>query len=179
MNLLILDIDETLIHARAQPLDRGHDFKVGHYFVYCRPHLDHFLETVGNSFELAVWTTAGSIYAETVVAELDLADLAFLWTRDRCAHAMDPETREPIFIKDLKKVKRRGYDLDRVLMVDDSPEKLARNYGNLIRVKAFEGDPADDDLRRLARYLPTLVECANVRSIEKRYWRTNEQHRNA
>lgn len=56
-------------------------------------------------------------------------------------------------------------------MIDDSPEKLVRNFGNHIRVEPFEGDPADWELPLLARYLETLLDVPNVRSIEKRNWK--------
>lgn len=56
-------------------------------------------------------------------------------------------------------------------MVDDSPEKHTRNYGNLIRVKPFEGDPSDDELVHLEKYLEFLSKEADVRHIEKRGWR--------
>lgn len=68
-------------------------------------------------------------------------------------------------------MKRRGYPLERVLIVDDTPKKLDRHYGNLVRVKPFEGDPSDTELFGLIEYLPTLADAANVRSIEKRDWR--------
>jgi len=74
--------------------------------------------------------------------------------------------------------KRRGYALERVLVVDDSPEKHTRNYGNLVRVEPFLGDPSDDELSHLARYLPTLAKAENVRSIEKRRWRQRWQFKN-
>jgi carboxy-terminal domain RNA polymerase II polypeptide A small phosphatase len=57
-------------------------------------------------------------------------------------------------------------------MVDDSPEKHTRNYGNLVRVAPFTGDPADTELASLARYLRQLATQPNVRCIEKRGWRS-------
>jgi hypothetical protein len=40
--LLILDLDETLIHASEEQLDREADFRVFGYHVYIRPHLEPF-----------------------------------------------------------------------------------------------------------------------------------------
>ena len=42
--LLILDLDETLIHASAQELETPAHFRVSKYWVYRRPHLDVFLD---------------------------------------------------------------------------------------------------------------------------------------
>jgi len=58
-----------------------------------------------------------------------------------------------------------------VLVVDDSPEKHTRNYGNLVRVSPFLGDADDDELPRLAAYLSSIRAESDVRTLEKRSWR--------
>jgi len=83
----------------------------------------------------------------------------------------DPEHQDYEWAKNLGKIKRRGYRLEQVLMVDDTPAKLAKHYGNLVRVKPFFGDLADQELFQLGEYLPTLAKSPNVRRIEKRFWR--------
>ena len=85
---------------------------------------------------------------------------------------MDPERREKVWVKDLRKVKRKGHDLDRVLIVDDEPAKLTRNYGNAIYVTPFEGNPNDSELPLLLKYLERLWHTRNFRAIEKRDWRS-------
>ena len=57
--LLILDIDETLIHATEKPLDYQWHFKTDLYFVYCRPHLNCFIDFCNKNFKIAIWTTGG------------------------------------------------------------------------------------------------------------------------
>jgi RNA polymerase II subunit A small phosphatase-like protein len=74
-------------------------------------------------------------------------------------------------VKDLKKVKRKGYDLGRVLIVDDTPQKVERNFGNAVYVRPYFGDPEDNELAQLAPYLESLRACGNVRAVEKRGWR--------
>lgn len=56
-------------------------------------------------------------------------------------------------------------------MVDDTPSKHRRNYGNLVTVKAFIGDQQDNELLLLTTYLKQLAKESNVRKVEKRYWR--------
>jgi carboxy-terminal domain RNA polymerase II polypeptide A small phosphatase len=97
---------------------------------------------------------------------------AFVWDRERCVQRYDPERLETYFAKDLKKVKRMGFSLDRVLIVEDTPQKVERNYGNAIYVCPFYGDPNDSELPKLGRYLRSLATVPNVRCIEKRGWRT-------
>jgi RNA polymerase II subunit A small phosphatase-like protein len=94
----------------------------------------------------------------------------FVWDRSRCARAYDPELFEDEYVKDLKKVRRLGYRLERVLIVEDMPRKVRRHYGNAVYVPPFVGDPEDDILPRLTNYLISLRDVANVRSLEKRGW---------
>ena len=79
--------------------------------------------------------------------------------------------RQYYWVKDLRKVRRLGYDLRRVIFIDDTARKLERSYGNLVRVRPFKGDPDDDELLHLARYLDRLDREENIRAVEKRYWR--------
>src|SRR5687768_16223889 len=65
--LLILDLDETLIHATQTPLERPAEFRVGPYAVYRRPHLELFLAQCLGWFEVAVWSSSSPLYAREVV----------------------------------------------------------------------------------------------------------------
>lgn len=171
--LLILDLDETLVHASETGLEREPDFRVGPYHVFERPHLDSFLSSCQENFVIAVWSSSSADYLAAVVREILPSEIrpAFVWDRERCVRRFDFERYENYFVKDLKKVERLGYDLSRVLIVDDSREKVQRNYGNAVYVSSFYGDPLDNELLHLARYLKTLSSLPNVRSIEKRNWR--------
>jgi RNA polymerase II subunit A small phosphatase-like protein len=172
--LLILDLDETLIFASESPLSNPADFEVGPYCVYRRPHLEEFLTFVRGHFDVAVWTSSSQDYAESVVANVFPKDfpLSFVWDRRRCTPVFDPENWEHVHVKDLRKVKRRGYRLESVIMIDDTPEKLVRHYGNHLRLKAFMGDPQDSELRDVQPFLVYLSEQENFRRIEKRDWRS-------
>ena len=97
--------------------------------------------------------------------------LEFIWSREQCTQRIDPETGQLFWLKNLKKVKNRGHDLDRVLMIDDSPEKLQKNYGNHLLVRPFLGDEADNELLYLKKYLESIRDSHNIRSLDKRRWR--------
>lgn len=86
---------------------------------------------------------------------------------------MDPERLETIYIKDLKKVKRLGYVAEQIIVVDDSPCKTSRNFGNAIYVKSYEG--AVDELAMLQAYLESIRDIENYRTLEKRGWRSRCQ----
>ncbi len=172
--LLVLPLDETLVYGGEKPLERPWAYKAGPYFMYHRPYLDKFLRFAFAHFQVAVWTASSKPYADIVVAHVFaefLQQLAFVWTRERCTQRFDPDWSSYRSIKDFKKVRRRGFDLARVLVVDDTPQKHVRNYGNLVRVRPFVGAQDDDELLWLSRYLGTLCDKPNMRALEKRGWR--------
>lgn len=170
--LLILDMDETLIHATEEVLLTP-DFKVGRYNVYRRPHLKKFLKACSELYDLAIWSSGTCHYVHAVVAKIMPPNIqpVFIWCRDRCTPQLHPETRDHFYLKNLKKVKRLGYDLDRVLIVEDTAVNVRLNYGNAIFVASYFGQPKDDELRLLKDYLASIHSVANVRKLEKREWR--------
>lgn len=171
--LLILDLDDTLIHGAEQPLGPPADFMCGPYSIYVRPGVCDFVKAIRDVFDVAVWSSATKDYVECIVDKIFGADypLEFVWSRERCTAHNNHETRELEYIKDLKKIARQGRDLDRVLMIDDDAGALRRNYGNLIRINPYSGDPNDTELQALLGYIPSLAEASDVRQIEKRAWR--------
>ena len=177
--LLILDLDETLIHATEASLDQPADFQVAHFNVYKKPFLEEFIHTVRQSFLLAVWSSASDDYVSEIVSRIfgEETKLEFAWGRSRCTHRRNlrldefrDNTDDYHYLKTLKKVKRQGYKLERILIVDDTPQKLRRNYGNAIYIRKYQGDPADNELLVLAEYLEYLKNEENVRAIGKRGW---------
>ncbi len=171
--LLVLDLDETLIHATERRFEIDLDFQYENYFVYKRPHLKWFLESMNVDFKLAIWSSADDKYVEEIVKKIkpDSIEFEFIWGRTRCTTKRDYELDVYIHEKRLKKVKKKGFPIDRILMIDDSPEKTKDNYGNAIYVKPFKGDQNDSELKKLAEYLSSIKNSTNVRSFEKRRWR--------
>lgn len=72
---------------------------------------------------------------------------------------------------ELAEMKRQGFDLNRVLIVEDDPQTVWRSYGNVVYVKPFRGEEHDDELLLLSRYLEAIHDAENFRSLEKRFWR--------
>jgi carboxy-terminal domain RNA polymerase II polypeptide A small phosphatase len=171
--LLVLDLDETLVYATEQPLARPADFGAGPYHVYRRPHLERFIRSCAVLFDVGFWSSGSAAYVARVVPAILPAGVSpvLAWSGERCVRRFDPDTREDYHVKDLRKVARAGYDLARVLAVDDTPRKLERNFGNAVYVRSWYGDSDDNELELLARYLPTLSGLEDVRRVEKRGWR--------
>ncbi|HPF52203.1 MAG TPA: HAD family hydrolase [Draconibacterium sp.] len=181
--LLILDLDETLIYASKAGTEAEPDAKVFGYKVYKRPYLDEFLVSVSRHFKLAVWSTASEDYIQQIISELFPKNISyeFVWGSGKATlrltktqnHKTDNSTTDNQYVKRLKKVKQLGFTLEKMLIVDDSPDKLIDNYGNAIYIKEFKGDLTDNELLHLEKYLLSLRDLDNVRTIEKRNWREN------
>jgi carboxy-terminal domain RNA polymerase II polypeptide A small phosphatase len=62
--------------------------------------------------------------------------------------------------------------LKQTLVIDDTPKKHQKNYGNLIQVREYEGNLEDTELLCLKQYLTLLEPVADVRALEKRWWRS-------
>jgi carboxy-terminal domain RNA polymerase II polypeptide A small phosphatase len=172
--LVIFDLDETLIHASESVQGEQTDFRSGSHNCIIRPFALSLVEECALRYDIAVWTSAGAEHAEAVVSAVfpDPSTLKFVWTTEQCTQRRDPLTYGLVELKDLSKVRRTGRTLERTLAIDDSPEKHERNYGNLLRVKAWTGDPDDSELLDVAKYLRWIDQFDNVRKVEKRGWRT-------
>jgi RNA polymerase II subunit A small phosphatase-like protein len=171
--LLILDLDETLVYASEERLTINEDFTFDHYFVYKRPGLDNFLKQVNEHFKIGIWSSAGDVYVNEIVKQIKPKDVDFeiVWARSKCTPKRDIEMDIHYWEKRLDKLKKKGFLLEKILIVDDSPEKARSNFGNAIYVKAFIGDQNDTELESLHSYLLTMKNIGNVRKIEKRNWR--------
>ncbi|MCP3098011.1 HAD family hydrolase [Myxococcus sp. K15C18031901] len=165
-------------------MERAPDLQRFGYSLYARPHLASFLAACAARFQLAIGSSADDAYVAGVVQHLLPANLplAFVWGRSRATFSvdrrrlmedgfLDPSSHDE-YAKKLKKVKRLGYRLERMLIVDDTPAKCVHNHGNAIYVKPYQAAADDAELPLLAKYLATLADVPNVRTLEKRHWRS-------
>jgi len=179
--LLVLDLDESLIHSLPTGSGKDFDFMVFDYDVIKRPYLDYFINNCNKFFRMAVWSSGTDDYVEEVVKHIfpDTIKLEFVWGRSRATYcpvvdfdasgSYDPGHYD--YVKRLKKIKPLGYSLEKTLIIDDTPSKARDNYGNAIYIKAFTGESNDRELLFLTEYLMGLKDCKDVRKIEKRGWR--------
>lgn len=181
--LLILDLDETLIHSESMrdelALNQNYeyDFKFknfGRTFYYTnkRPYLEQFLEYAYENFDVAIWTAAGEDYAKEILKNIGILEssLKFLYTKDKCTLRVNHDYSKYYGVKNLNKIRKIGYDLNRVLIIDDIRETAVENYGNLILIKSFINNSDDCELLKLISYLEKIKDEPNYRRIEKRGW---------
>lgn len=183
--LLVLDLDETLVHSTSEPVESP-DFSDGAYNTRLRPHLREFLQAVDPWWHLAIFTAAGQIYAQDMLAGIRAhtrfpLEPLFVFDRRRCTPRRDPETGDLHHLKDLEKVRRKGFNLERVLVLDDKPAGLQRQRGNLLTAPALEGDPLG--YSRVSRKPMTSASAWSARmlgvttSSHKRFWWTLKHER--
>lgn len=185
--LLILDLDECLFHSvhKTQIGEMSYDFYKGSfdilngmYRTMFRPSLHIFLKYAFSNFNVGIWTAAGEDYATEIVDKMgiDKSKLMFFYTERNCTPKYEYGDGwgmgHVAYYKNISKLKKKGYDMNQVLMVDDKPQYID-SYGNVIRIKPFYGDTNDQELLKLMKYLDTIKDEPNYRSIEKRGWDNN------
>lgn len=83
--LLVLDLDETLVHSSFMPVTNSDDilelfiedpFNPGTIqkhivYVYRRPHLQEFLRKMAETYELCVFTASIQVYCDAVIDRID------------------------------------------------------------------------------------------------------------
>jgi carboxy-terminal domain RNA polymerase II polypeptide A small phosphatase len=188
--LVVLDLDETLVHATAANVE-GHDFELFGYKIFRRPYLEEFLAFLPNHFKVAVWSSASDDYVLKITEKIFPPGypLEFVWGRSSCTFKADYSKLEAFgyfdqindteYIKPLIKIKKRlNHPLERIIVIDDTPRKAMLNYGNAIYPAGFKGERDDQELLLLMQYLDTLKDHPNVRKIEKRFWKNKIAKKN-
>ncbi|KAG7314988.1 hypothetical protein KOW79_022291 [Hemibagrus wyckioides] len=174
--ILVLDLDETLIHSHHDGVLRPTvrpgtppDFILKvvidkhpvRFFVHKRPHVDFFLEVVSQWYELVVFTASMEIYGSAVADKLDnnRGILKRRYYRQHCTLDLGS------YIKDLSVVHN---DLSSIVILDNSPGAYRSHPDNAIPIKSWFSDPSDTALLNLLPMLDALRFTSDVRSVLSR-----------
>ena len=167
---IILDIDETLIHAvslqNKQKNKNSFTVKVGTknnleiYRVYRRPHLSKFLNFVFANFKTVnIWTAATKDYAikimKSILTKSQFSRIKFFNSRQQCTSTGIKPLREIFKTKQASTLNINKYN---TIMIDDKKEVLVKNKGNGIVVSAWDSDSNDNSLLRLMYLLKTIID---------------------
>ncbi|CAH8355429.1 unnamed protein product [Eruca vesicaria subsp. sativa] len=151
---IILDLDETLVHSTTQIPGVRYDFmvmvkmesEIMPIFVVKRPGVTEFLERLGESFEVVVFTAGLEDYASQVLDKIDQNGvISQRLYRDSCREVNGR------YVKDLSMVV--GEDLASALIVDDNPSSYSLQPENGVPIKAFVDDLKDQELMKLVEFL--------------------------
>lgn len=179
--IIIFDLDETLIHATKQKLNIQEDFQYEDYYVYKRPYVDEFLVACSKLCAIAIWSSADDDYVQSISNQLinDSINLDFIWGRSECwikiAKVYDEDTglkrKEYQNIKPLEKIRRKGFKMNNLLIIDDSPYKVKDNPDNYFIIEAFEGNQEDQVLKSLLSYLKIIITDGDFKEVNKDDWK--------
>ncbi|KAK9764370.1 Nuclear envelope morphology protein 1 [Basidiobolus ranarum] len=173
--ILVLDLDETLIHSTSRGTSHEADYMIeiridNHaclYYVFKRPHVDYFLSKVCEWYKVVVFTASVAEYADpvidwleaTVMARYNLKKKIFAgrYFRESCIY------RNGAFIKDLTKIEA---DLSKIALVDNSPITYSYNQDNAIPIQSWMNDNSKDEaLLELLPFLDALRFVHNLRNV--------------
>lgn len=164
---IVIDLDETLVHSSFKPVHNADfivpveiDGTIHQVYVLKRPHVDEFLQKMGELFECVLFTASLAKYADPVADLLDkYGSFRARLFRESCVF------HRGNYVKDLSKL---GRDLKHVLIVDNSPASYSFHPENAVPVASWFDDFSDMELLDLIPFLETLNEvddvCAFLRS---------------
>ena len=153
--MIILDLDETLIHSTSKKLNEEEDFILEQYFVYKRPNLDWFLQEISKHFCIGIWSSADGIYVTNIAEKIipNNLKLEIMWDKDWCDLTENKDDNSFFYEKRLEKLTNLNLELESLLLVDDSLENYQINKNNAYKIKPFNGDKNDNELEFLYKYL--------------------------
>lgn len=171
-HLLVLDLDETLVHASASsPGSYDNSFTVDmdtqriKIYVKHRPYMMEFLRAAASLFEVCVFTASLSKYADQVMDFIDPRKelITHRLFRQHCTEV------DGSYVKDMSIL---GRPLDNVIIVDNSPVAYLFHPDNAIPVISWFDDMNDTELRSMIPLLEQIARSPNAVQGLSRYNRT-------
>lgn len=179
---LVVDLDETLIHSISRGTTHNNssqahivEVKLSTsgistlYYVYKRPHCDHFLSKVSKWYDIVIFTASMKEYADPVI---DWLESTFPGKFSKRLYRSDCTLRDGVgYIKDLNVVHaeiKNSLSVDRLnetIIIDNSPISYAMQVDNAIQVEGWISDPTDANLLNLIPLLEALRYTTDVRNI--------------
>ena len=188
--ILLLDLDETLIHAdfdnnyEKEQYDTIINFESSNeknlddddnestndsidniisVGIILRPNVKQFLEKLSLYFEIGIFTASVPEYADAVINYLDPGNnfIKFRLYRNNCIFVNDE-----LKIKDLRILK--GVDLKNVVLVDNNMYSFAAQINNGILINSFYDNKKDNELLNVFGYLMAYIYNAeDVRKVNE------------
>ncbi|XP_062862343.1 uncharacterized protein LOC134324428 [Trichomycterus rosablanca] len=163
---VVIDLDETLVHSSFKPVNNADfiipveiDGAVHQVYVLKRPHVDEFLKRMGELFECVLFTASLAKYADPV------SDLLDKWGAFRCRLFRESCVfHRGNYVKDLS---RLGRDLNKVIIVDNSPASYIFHPDNAVPVASWFDDMSDTELLDLIPFFERLSKVDDVYAVLK------------
>lgn len=167
--LLILDLDETLIHSDLEMKYEKHDkyleISSGVIPLNIRPHIYDFLDYCFEYFEMAIYTASCSDYADPILDYIEQEKgkkyFKYRFYREHCIYYKN------LFLKDLSIF---GKSMDQIIIVDNCLFSFAHYLDNGILVTSFYEDEEDLDLLSIIEFFKSSIldaDSTDVRDVIK------------
>ena len=181
--LLILDLDETLIHSDLDFLLKEKNVKYDTvlYFdseeekniplpIIIRPGIYDFLDYASKNFDLVVFTASDQQYADAIInyIERDKKYFKMRLYRNNCIF-IDPG----LYIKDLR-IFDSFKKLEDIIILDNSLFSFANQLNNGILITSFFDDKEDTFLYNAKEYLEFIKNEKDIREVNKENFRFEE-----
>lgn len=159
--LLILDLDETLIHSDLECRFVAHDEYIetesGIIPINIRPNLFEFLDFCVIHFDLVIYTASCADYADPILDYLEKNKKYFKkrYYREHCISYRN------LYLKDLSIFNK---PLTQTLIVDNCIFSFAYYLSNGVLITSFYNDVEDLDLLSLVEFFKSsIINCPDVR----------------
>ena len=186
--ILILDLDETLVHSSCNsPFfynyntnnnynnnynNNFYDFEYTIYYknknipiyVYKRPYVNEFLYQMSKLFTIYIFTSSMKEYSNKLIDLLDFEKcIDKRYFRENCTKLND------LYVKDLNKLFDRkkftnDYVNKNIIIIDNNPISYLFNHNNAIPIDSWNLNKNDDELLKL---IPLLEYLSNVDDVSK------------
>lgn len=160
MHLVILDLDETLIHSCDEWIGHPHDFIAASKMIFVRPYAKEFVEELLLKYKVAVWTASYGKYTEEIIKYLfrDKNKLEFVFDRSHCS-LTETAKGQDVLIKDLEKIHEIGWTKNSFSIVDDKPECIYGERHQVIEVKPYFGSDNDKELLNILKRIDNSIDA--------------------
>ena len=79
-----MDLDETLVHTSYYPiLGAEYKSKKGLFYLYERPHLKSFLDSILSEYDLAIWSASKAEYVRWIIKSTVLGNYEYVFVNTR------------------------------------------------------------------------------------------------
>ena len=174
--MLILDLDETLVHSCFKPTDNNNNniikpdillkikfhSKYHDVLVYKRPFVEEFLERMNQYYNLIIFTASVQEYADPLLDQLDKNRYIKLrYYRNSCL--LDKNGK---FVKNLSTIYN---DLRNVILLDNNPISYSYNKSNGLPIITWHFDKKDRELLKVIPVLEFLSTVNDIRNYLPRF----------
>ena len=175
--LILLDLDETLVHAEY-PIEKENinkydtiiRFKSENEYeeigVFLRTGVRQFLSFLSCHFNIAIFTASEKPYADAIIRYLDPNKNIFKFClyRNHCINVNDL-----ICIKDLRIID--NIDIKKTVLIDNNIYSFTSQLNNGILINSFYDDKNDIELYNVLSYLfEHILPSDDVRKINEKFF---------